>query len=125
MRRWRIWVLVALVAWLIVVTVWAVRPTSDTVSTGTIKIAKTNQTVETNRTVPCDSPLSGNTESTAPLPVLHGGRSWQQVPCAMPIRQGRIIFALDIVVVLAAVVILARTRKPRTAPESSDYVAAA
>ena len=111
------WVLVALVGWIVVVAIWASRPISDTVPTGTIK------NVETNQTVQCDSPLSGNTTSTAPLPVLHGARSYERPPCDMPIHNGRIIFWVDVAVVLAAVVILLKTWKPRSPSESSDPVA--
>ena len=116
------WVLIVLVGWIVVVAIWASRPISDTVSTGIIKNVKTGELVETYRTVQCESPLSGNTKSTA-LPVLHGGRSYQQAPWEMPIQQGRIIFALDIAVVLAALVILVKTWKPSPTSESSDLVA--
>ncbi len=113
MKRWRMWVLGALLVWIALVVVWATQPISDTVPTGTVK------GVETTQRVQCDSPLSGNTDPTGRLPVLGRRRAYERTPCEMPVQNGRIIFWADIALALAGAVILVKTWKP-TQPGSDD-----
>jgi hypothetical protein len=116
-KRWRVWVLVALLAWMLVVTWWAMQPVTDSVDTGVVRNAFTSQTVQ------CDSPLSGNTKPTEPLPPLHGTREYQRTPCKLPIENGRLIFWVDVAFALIGVVILAKTWKASAPADSIDDVA--
>jgi hypothetical protein len=121
MRRWRRWVLVALLVWIGLVVWWATKPVTDAVPTGLVK------GVETTRTVQCDSPLSGNTTSPEPLPELAKHRAYGRSPCELPIQNDRWILWIDIGVVVGGVVALARTWKPGAASEAeaSDEMAVA
>ncbi len=118
MKGWRAWLLAGLLVWILLVTWWALSPTSDSVPTGLVK------NVETAQTVDCDSPLSGNARASGSLPVLPRGRSYQRTPCALPHKNDRIIFAIDIAFVLAALVILVRTWKPATDSAAVEDVSA-
>src|SRR4051812_24706768 len=120
MKSWRAWLLGALLVWLLLVTWWALRPVSDSVPTG-----KDKNHAETSQTVECDSALSGNARASGPLPVLPHGRSYQRTPCELPHKNNRIIFAIDVLVVLAAAVILVKTWKPSTDSSSLEDVSVA
>jgi hypothetical protein len=118
MRRWRTWLVVTLAVWIVVVAWWATRPVTDAVPTGTVA------NVETSQTVQCDSPLSGNTTATAPLPELSHRRAYERTPCALPIHNDRMILWVDIALVFIAAVILVKTWKAgTTAPEADEFVA--
>jgi hypothetical protein len=119
MRRWRRWVLVALLVWIGLVVWWATKPVTDAVPTGLVK------GVETSQAVQCDSPLSGNTTSPDPLPELARRRAYERTPCGLPIHNDRWILWTDIALVLGGVVILAKTWKPGATSEPSDDMALA
>jgi hypothetical protein len=114
MRRWRVWVLGALLAWILLSAWWALQPVTDTVDTGLVK------NVETSQAVQCDSPLSGNTKPTEPLPALHGGRKYEYTPCESVVQNSRTIFWVDVALVLIAVVVLAKTWKPAADSDSDS-----
>jgi hypothetical protein len=120
MKSWRAWLLLGLLVWILIVAWWAASPVSDSVPTGLDK-----NKAPTAQTVDCDSPLSGNAKSSGPLPVLPAGRSYERTPCALPHKNYRIIFAIDIAVVLAVVIVLAKTWKPALASPSLEDVSAA
>jgi hypothetical protein len=119
MRRWRKWVLVALLVWIGLVVWWATRPITDAVPTGLVK------GVETSQKVQCDSPLSGNTTSPDPLPELPKGRAFERTPCEMPIHNDRWILWADIALAVVGVVILAKTWKPGVDAETPEDLAVA
>lgn len=114
MKRWRTWLLVALIVWIAIVAWWAVTPMSDTVPTGVVK-NKDGALVATTQAVECAAPLSGSTSPKGSLPVLKPDtREYQRSPCKLPHQNDRLIFAVDVVLVLGVLVVLIKTRKPST-----------
>jgi hypothetical protein len=124
MRRWRRWVLLALLVWICFVAWWSTRPVTDTVPTGVVN------GVETSQSVQCDSPLSGHTTSPDPIPELPDPpgpwvRAYERTPCELPIHNNRMILWVDIGFVVVGGVVLAKTWKPGAASKSSDDMALA
>ncbi len=123
-RRVRTWALVALVVWILLVTWWALTPMTDSVSTGTVK-NKDAVKVATRQTVECDSPISGSSKPTEPLPALRSPRAYERTPCALPHENDRLIFLVDIVFFLGAAILLAKTWKPAEPSPALEDVATA
>ncbi len=112
MNRWRSWLLGGLIVWIAIVAWWAVTPITDTVPTGSVP-NKDKVPVATVQAVQCDSPLSGNTSPTGALPVLKpDSRSYQRTPCKLPHQNDRVIFAVDVLLVLGVLIVLVKTWKP-------------
>ena len=115
MRDWRRWALVGVTLWIVAVTFWALSPMSANVRTG-----GNADGTEKSATVECDSPLSGNTSPTADLPTLGSGESLGSAPCEDPVTSGRTMYAIDIVVAVAIVLLvvaIGRRSERRTATE--------
>ena len=120
MRRWRAWLLAGLVIWIVLVAWWAISPIGDSVPTGIVK-NRDGALVPTTQVVQCNSPLSGSTKPKEPLPILRPPRVWARTPCELPHQNDRVIFAIDVVLVLGVVVILAKAWKPSaTSPAVED-----
>jgi hypothetical protein len=118
-KHWRIWALGVLLVWFVAVTWWVVRPVSDTVPTGIVNNVQTAQTVQ------CDSPLSGNQSATGPLLQLQSGRAYERTPCEQTIKGDRVMFAVDIAVALAILIVLAATWKRTRASRTLEVASAA
>jgi hypothetical protein len=106
-KHWRTWLVGILLVWLVAVTWWAVRPVSETVPTGMVKNVQTYQTVQ------CNSPLSGGS-ATESLPTLGSGRAYEYTPCQKTVTHDRVVYAGDVALVIAVLIVLAATRhRPR------------
>ena len=120
MKSWRKWLLGGLLVWIGVVTWWALTPISNTVPAGAIP-NRDGVPVATAVTVQCAAPLSGSDEPTDPLPTLAPPRKLQRAPCASPRENARLMYAVDLVLVIVVLVVLIRTWKPTTEePELED-----
>jgi hypothetical protein len=123
--NWRKWVLLGLIVWFALVTWWAFTPVSDTVPTGFVK-NKDGVPVATAVTIQCAAPLTGSNAPTNALPTLKSSQSFQRTPCETPRENDRLIYAIDLVLVIGVLVVLIKTWKPSTeAPEIEDASAPA
>jgi hypothetical protein len=120
---WRKWLLLGLIVWIALVTWWALTPISDTVPTGSV-VNKDGAKVLTAVTIQCAAPLTGSNTPTNPLPTLKSTQSFQRTPCKSPRENDRIIYAVDLVLVIAVLVVLITTWKPSTDAEELEDAAA-
>lgn len=104
-KRWIVVFLVALTTWFgVSMAFWAPKPLYDDAPTGAILNTATpdpDDTVETSVRVTCGSPWSANSR-TEPLPTLEPPLAYQDTPCAVSHRDGRLILFLDIAVFVVA-----------------------
>jgi len=114
MKNWRRWAFIALALWIVSVTWWALAPTSAAVHTG----FGPNK-LETTATVECDSPLSGNTSPTQPLPNLAPGQAFGASPCLLPVNDARGIYVVDVVAALGVAFVVIATRRRSSPPGST------
>lgn len=124
--NWRKWLLLGLIVWIGLVTWWALTPISDTVPTGP---ASTKPGAPlTAVTIQCSAPLTGSNAPTNPLPALKSPRAFQRTPCETPRENDRLIYAIDLVLVIVVLVVLIKTWKPSSEepePELEDAAAPA
>jgi hypothetical protein len=106
MRNWRTWAFLGVVVWIVCVGFWVTQPMTVTVTVG----LNPDGSAKT-ATVECDSPLSGNTDPTSALPDLAAGESFSEAPCDRPITSGRTLFALDVVLAVVALLLIALVRR--------------
>ena len=99
-RAWVLVVGVVLVAWVVGVGIWSVRPLVDQVPTGIVDAQPTAQAVE------CGSPLSGDAGPSAPLPSLPPGLAFQREACASMHADARRLLAFDTLALLIGAVIV-------------------
>jgi hypothetical protein len=110
-----------LAAWFAFVFVWALRPVSDAVPTGTVDNQHTTQTVS------CSAPLSSEASVRGSLPPLPAGREYERQPCVEQHHQYRLLFWLDTAFVLLAacgVMLATRPRLTQHRAEPTDLVPA-
>lgn len=104
-KKWIIVTMVSVLAWFgASMAFWANEPLYDNAPAGAILNTATpdpNDTVETSVRVTCASPWSSSSR-TAPLPVLTAEQAYQDTPCEVSHRDGRLILFLDIAVFVLA-----------------------
>jgi len=120
----RIMTIGLLVAWFVIVLLWALRPVDDSVPTGVVNNQQTVQAVH------CDSPLSGNDGPKGPLPSLPTGRGYERAACTDVHTQYRTLFWIDTALVLVLLVLVFTVRRrpqetPGATPSASSYSASA
>lgn len=125
-RRRAATIVFAIVAlWAIGLTVWAVRPLSDSVPVGIDHNLAPPR--EVSQDVDCNSLFSSSARPDEPLPALPvqpalqppvQPLAYQRTPCALVHDQARVLFAINVVMALAAAiggVALLTRRRGRTA----------
>ena len=106
-RRSTRYTVVGVVAWIVVVFVWASRPQFDVVATGLDATLSPPQPVSSR--VACSNMWSASAMSGKPLPALKAQPKgspalfYRRQPCARWHRQGRILLFTDIAVMLVLI----------------------
>jgi hypothetical protein len=100
--------LVGLVAWIVIVLVWASRPQFDVVATGMDQTLTPPQPVSTR--VACSNMWSRSARPNKPLPTLQkqpeGAPAlfYRHAPCVRWHRQGRVLLFADIVIMVGLII---------------------
>ena len=107
-KRSTVYALVGVVAWIILVCVWATRPQFDVVATGFDQTLTPPQSVSSR--VACSNILSTRARPNTPLPALNpqpkGSPAlfYRRPPCVRWHNQGRILLFIDLIAMIGLAV---------------------